>query len=66
MQFLRSVFPIAALLHDFQTSSVHLLSCGRAFVIFHTKYYFVKNKRDVKPIINIIIIIIIYLLNQML
>ena len=42
------------------TSSVHLLSRGRAFVTFHIKYYFIENKRDGK------FIIIIYLSNQML
>ena len=42
------------------TSSVHLHSRGRAFVTFHRKYYFVKNKKYGK------FIIIIYLSNQML
>ena len=54
MQFLRSVFPIA--IHD------QLSSSSLAFVTFHIKYYFVKNKKDGK----FIMIIIIYLFNKLL
>ena len=69
-QFLRSVFPIAALVRDFQqcssssqvfkgqefmTSSVHLLSRGRTFVTFHLKYYFVKDKKDGSRLVQAIV-----------